>query len=226
MSQRRHEFFHVVVHPAPQPVLLRANDYRALVRALSAALERYPVRIISYALLPTHWELVVGPADSASLTRLIEWVTTTQNARLRQIGRVAAGVSSHTIRITAVAPAVDLVRVCRFVERQPMRLELTKRAEDWPWSSLADRFRLRPKVPLVTTRFLTSRAWLDLVNRPLQPFVRSSARHLAERPRWLTGLPQRPQHAIGMRGGHNEDEAHAHVERAKHLVVRHAASTL
>src|SRR6185369_17995681 len=128
-----------------QPVLLRTTDYRALIRTLNAGFARYPIRLISYALLPTRWELVAGPACSSDLVQLIGWVSATHTARLVQLGRVPGNATIQPFTATAVAPAVDLVRVCRLVERQPVAFRLTERAEDWPWSSLADRFRLRPK---------------------------------------------------------------------------------
>jgi len=222
-----HKFFHVISHPARnQPVLLRATDYRFLLNTLNAGLERHPARVISYALLPTHWELVAGPADSSDLVRLINWVTITQNMRLIQMGRIAPGASPYAFSAAAVAPAADLVRICRLVERQPVALHLTERAEDWPWSSLADRFRVSPKLPLVTTRFLMSRAWLDLVNRPLEPYTRPVLRHLAEHPSRLAGLPQRREEAVRMRLGRHDDQAHSHVEGAEHLGVRHPSGAL
>jgi len=129
----------------------------------------------------------VGPVHSADLFQLVGWVTATQTARLVRMRRLRGDSSIPPFTATAVAPAVDLVRICRLVERQPVQLHLTARAEDWPWSSIADRFRLRPKLPLVTTRFLTSRAWLDLVNRPLQPFARPALSDVTQDPGRLAG---------------------------------------
>ena len=221
------EFYHVVVRPAPQqPVLLRTTDYRSLVNTLNVGIERHPIRLISYALLPTQWELVAGPVHSSDLFQLIGWVTATQTARLLQIGRLRGDGAIHPFTATAVAPAIDLVRICRFVERQAVQLRLTARAEDWPWSSIADRFRLRPKLPLVSTRFLTSRAWLDLVNRPLQPYAPPALRNLAHDPGRLTSGPQRGEQARRVRVRSHQNKTHPHIERPEHLGVRHLTGRL
>ena len=66
----------------------------------------------------------------------------------------------------AVAEDEHLLTVLRYVERNPLRAGLVRRAENWPWSSLACRLagdevalrRLRPGPVALPTD------WLDLVN--------------------------------------------------------------
>jgi putative transposase len=62
-------------------------------------------------------------------------------------------------------PAVgDLVRVCRYVERNALHAGLVRQAQDWPWGSLAQRLHSFQYVPLVNAPFRSSRAWADYVN--------------------------------------------------------------
>ena len=58
----------------------------------------------------------------------------------------------------------DLVHVCRYVERNALRAGLVRRAQDWPWCSLADRLRLEPRVTLHSAPFLSSATWIEHVN--------------------------------------------------------------
>ena len=54
--------------------------------------------------------------------------------------------------------------VCRYVERNPQRAGLVKRAEDWPWSSLAQRGKFSNIVPLDTWPILQPPDWVNVVN--------------------------------------------------------------
>ena len=59
--------------------------------------------------------------------------------------------------------------VCRYVERNALRAKLVKRAEDWPWSSLARRvIRDAPPwlVPMRAWPADANRKWVEFVNRP------------------------------------------------------------
>ena len=225
------QFFHVVVRPArTHAVLLRSTDYRSLLTTLNQGLARQPIRLICYALLPSHWELVAGPVHSSDLVKLVTWVSATQTERLLQIGRLRGHAQSRrSFAAEPIAPATDLVRVCRQVERQPVELRLARRAEDWPWSSIADRFRLLSRVPLVSTCFLASRSWLDLVNAPVfasAPAVQPILRDSAENPGRLTGRSEGSDHFIGMSGLGHQNQTDAHIERPKHLGIRNLAGSL
>ncbi len=44
----------------------KGGDYEAFQRVLAEGLERYPVEVFTYCLMPNHWHLVVRPgADDA-----------------------------------------------------------------------------------------------------------------------------------------------------------------
>jgi putative transposase len=204
-----------------RPLFTRPREYRAFLAILRDGLTRHPMRLISYCLLCDHWHLVLGPIEAATLTRLLHWVAATHASRLR--GPDASGVYTSGVDIAALATSADLMRVCRHVERTAVRASLVQRAQDWPWSSLAERLHDRPRLPLVSTRFLESAAWLDFVNTPLAP-DRSDDR--AEPPGRLAGLLERRERGLGVARRAHEDQPHAHVERAEHLDVRNPAGLL
>jgi len=160
-------YFHVINRSARRLVLFaRPADYRAFLRLLGQALARHPVRLVAYSLMPDHWHLVVGPTDSTALSRCLHWVTSTHAVRLRHHRDSVGEGPLYQGRFTSLElPAVgDLVRVCRYVERNALQAHLVRRAQDWPWSSLSERLRPSMNLPLVNTPFLSSRAWADYVN--------------------------------------------------------------
>jgi putative transposase len=159
-------------------------DYWALQQRLRTTLSVAPVRLVTYCLMPTCWHLVVGPIDPDRLRRCLQRVTSAR----------AHGATTVTVR---QLPGIDdLIQAAREVERQALTAGLVRRAQDWPWGSLAGRLDVSMALPLVPAPFLESRAWSDYVNGP--PCPGPSLRDVAKRPGWFTSRPQRPEGSIGV----------------------------
>lgn len=216
-------FFHVVNRSAKRLHLLqRPRDYRAFVGILEEGLRRHPVRLVAYCLLSDHWHLVLGPTDPRTVATLVRWVAATHAAAWRQHHNAENATAYRwPARVRALASTADIVRTSRVVERRALRLGLTRRAQDWPWGSLSERLRPETTLPLVSTPFLSSNAWIDYVNTSL-----GEGNHLAQRPRTFTQGTQTSQHRIRVRRTAHENHADAHVERPKHLDIVHSAPAL
>ena len=166
-STQRASYFHVINRSARRLVLFtQPTDYRAFLSILSQALEQHPVRLVAYTLMPNHWHLVVGPTDTTALSRCLHWVTATHAIRLNRHQQLVGHGPVYQGRFNPVEiPVVgDLVRVCRYVERNALQARLVRRAQDWPWASLSERLQSSNRVPLINAPFLCSRAWADYVN--------------------------------------------------------------
>jgi len=134
--------------------------------ALSEALREFEVELLSYCVMPNHWHLALRVAGTAELSRFMHWLTTTHAGRWRRrSGTVGHGpVYKGRFLSVALEAEVDVMRVCRYVERNPLRAGLVRRAQDWRWSSLAERQQRKRRLPLLTAPFLESPAWTDYVN--------------------------------------------------------------
>jgi putative transposase len=166
-SSQHATYFHVINRSARRLILFeQPADYRAFLAILAQALMRHPVRLIAYSLMPNHWHLVVGPTDTTRLSRCLHWVTSTHAVRFHHHRRSIGEGPVYQGRFTSLEiPAIgDLVRVCRYVERNALHAQLVRRAQDWPWASLTERLQPSVDLPLVNTPFLSSRAWVDYVN--------------------------------------------------------------
>ena len=215
------------------PIFCRPPDYRAFLAVLQEGLDRHPVRLVAFCLLSNHWRLVLEPAGTHGLIRFMHWVSTTHAVRWHRHRETAGQGPVYRGRYLSVplGGTGDLVRVCRDVERTALDAGLVRRAEDWPWCSLAERLRSTPEVALKPARFLASQAWIDHVNGPVLPPERAEDPiDLADRLDDASEIPRvGPEpgaddgRGLGRRDG---DEPDAHVERPEHLGVRHAAGSL
>ena len=165
-------FFHVINRSVRRvPIFNRPTDYRAFLLVLQQGLNRYGVRLLAYSVLSNHWHMVVGPPDTETLSRFVRWVTATHAIRWHRRHRTVGQGPLYKGRFLAIPieHSGTLVHVCRYVERNALSAGLVKRAQDWPWCSLAERLRTESLVGLTTTPFLTSAVWIDHVNAPLSP---------------------------------------------------------
>lgn len=131
--------YHVLNRAARKAALFNcANDYDAFLQVLTEAKSRVPVRILAYIVMPNHWHLLLWPSGDTELSRFMHWLTTTHSCRWNlSRGRSGEGaVYQSRFKSIPVQNDMHLLRVWRYVERNALRANLVRRAEDWPWSSL------------------------------------------------------------------------------------------
>jgi len=114
-------------------------DYGEFTRLTAEARCVRPMRIIAYCLMPNHWHFLLWPEKDRQLSRFMHWLTTTHARRWRIHSRTTGQGAVYQSRFTAVPVhhPFELVRVWRYVERNPIEAGLVARAEEWPWCSAA-----------------------------------------------------------------------------------------
>ena len=99
------------------------------------------MRVLSYCIMPNHWHLVLYPREDRDLSEFMRWVTTTHvRQRRTQTKTIGHGhLYQGPFKSFAVQEDKRLVDVIRYVEQNPLRAKLVKKAQDWQWSSLFTR---------------------------------------------------------------------------------------
>ena len=165
-----------------QRVFLDEADYAAFVELIGEACERAAMAMAACCLMPNHFHLVVRPKADGDLSRWMQWLMTSHvrrhHRRYGTSGHVWQGrFKSFVIqrrrpsaaqRSAGVLEGGDpVLRVVRYVERNPLRSGLVGSAEQWRWSSL--RWWSEPgEAPAWWQAGLVERPadWLGTVNRP------------------------------------------------------------
>jgi putative transposase len=158
-------------------VLNRSNAGATIFKApedfeqvLAEAVERSGIRLLAYCVMSHHWQLVVWPEEDGQLSQFAGWLTLTHTQRWHAQRQSAGAGHVYQGRFKSFPVQDDehFLTVCRYVERNPLRANLTKRAEDWRWSSLyrwhhgtADHKRLLSAWPV-----RRSSGWVEHVNSP------------------------------------------------------------
>ncbi len=119
-------------------LFLTDKDYLAFFRVLLEARDRWPaVQVLALCAMPNHWHLVVRPSGDGELSNFMRWLTQTHTQRWRHAKRTVGYGALYQGRFKSFVVQEDrhLLVLCRYVERNPLRAKLVKRAEEWRWSS-------------------------------------------------------------------------------------------
>lgn len=121
-----------------EKIFKKQKDYQAFGDILIEAQEKYPMRILSFCLMPNHWHFVLYPKIGKQLSKFVGWLTHTHtqryNAHYNSVGY--GHVYQGRFKSFPVASDNYFLKLCRYVERNPLRAKLVDRAENWRWSSL------------------------------------------------------------------------------------------
>ncbi|HET6880455.1 MAG TPA: transposase [Pirellulales bacterium] len=151
-------------------LFLKEADFEAFERVIEQTLETRSMRILAYCLMSNHWHLVLWPEHDGDLGAFMQKLTIT-HARNWQINRARVGYGhlyQGRYKSFPVENDEHFYQVVRYVERNALRANMVRRAEDWRYSSLwrrrngttAER-KLLSDWPLARPR-----SWLQYVNQP------------------------------------------------------------
>ena len=124
-----------------QRVFHRDEDYAAFLDLVGSACARLPLRVLGLCLLPNHFHLLLWPHADGDLSRWMQWLLTAHVRRYHGRRGTSGHIWQGRFKAFPIQRDEHFLTVLRYVERNPVRAGLVRRAEDWPWSSLALRRR-------------------------------------------------------------------------------------
>jgi putative transposase len=152
------------------PLFQKDGDYAAFERVLAEAMDKHPIRLLGYCVMPNHWHFVLWPERDGQLTAFLRWLTHTHTQRWHAHYHSAGTGHVYQGRFRAFPIEEDehLLTVLRYVERNPLLAGLVAQAQAWPWSSLGRLHRREVGVPLPLHPgpVVRPEGWLKRVNRP------------------------------------------------------------
>lgn len=170
---------------ARMTIFSKEEDYLAFERVLEEAVERTGMRLLSYCVMPNHWHLVLWPLEDGDLSSFTGWLTLTHTQRWHaHRGSTGSGhVYQGRFKSFPVQDDSHFLTVCRYVERNALRANLVRKAEQWQWSSLwrwhtGDTAQ---RALLSSWPVRRSPDWVGHVNQPLTEAEQTALRRSLER---------------------------------------------
>ena len=131
--------YHVLNRANARMTIFRNDaDFETFERVLTEAIERTGTRLLSYCLMPNHWHLVVWPKEDGELSEFVGWLTLTHTQRWHAFRQSIGTGHLYQGRFKSFPVQEDdhLFTLARYVERNALRANLVRRAEQWRWGSL------------------------------------------------------------------------------------------
>ena len=113
------------------------EDFLAFEKVLLQAMQRRPVRLLDWCLMPNHWHFVVWPKKDDDLTEFFRWLTHTHTQRWHVHHGTSGTGHVYQGRFKAFPIQADdhLERVLRYVQLNPVRAKAVRRPWAWRWGS-------------------------------------------------------------------------------------------
>ena len=163
--------FHVINRRvAKLPLFEEASDYQAFLKVLDQVTQIHPVRVLAFCLMPNHWHLLLWPERGKALPAFMQRLTVTHLRRWHAHRKSSGTGPVYQGRFKSFPVQDDGHRlvVARYIERNALRANLVKRAEEWRWCSLHERLHGTPPQWLVRPAdwpVRLRRDWLSWVNQ-------------------------------------------------------------
>jgi len=144
----------------------KTGDYQAFEKVLRQADAFVAMRLLAYCVMPNHWHLVLWPRRDGDLSEYLRWLTVTHAQRWHAHHHTAGTGPLYQGRFKSFPIQADehLLTVCRYLERNPLRAGLVRRAEHWRWSSLWHRVKGSGETLLAAGPVPLPARWLEEVN--------------------------------------------------------------
>jgi putative transposase len=159
----------------------KQQDYETFERVLEEAHARERLPIYAYVVMPNHWHFVVRPKNKNQLSAFFRWLTHTHTMRWHaHYGTEGTGhLYQGRFKTFPVDEDEHLLAVLRYVERNPLRASLCKRAQDWKYGSFWRRTQGSADSPKILADWPIERprSWTAMVNRAQNQRELDAIRH-------------------------------------------------
>jgi putative transposase len=148
-------------------IFRKAGDFLAFEQILAEGIELYSMRLCGYCIMSNHWHLLLWPRSDGDLPEFMRWITLTHTQRFHvSHGTVGIGhLYQGRYKSFPVQSDEHYLTIMRYVEGNPLRAKLVKRAGDWAWSSLAVRNGTEAPFKLSKGPLKLPSNWDKLVNQ-------------------------------------------------------------
>lgn len=166
------ELYHVINRAnARLPIFFNDEDFDLFESILEETKEKVQMRILAYCLMPNHFHMVLWPHQDGDLQKFMQWLTLTHTQRWHTKNKTTGSGHLYQGRYKSFLIQNDnyLSTVLRYVERNPLRAKMVKKAENWNYSSLARRLsgNLEKQKLLADWPIVMPENYLAFVNLPM-----------------------------------------------------------
>ena len=118
-----------------EKVFFDDEDRRLYLDILQRYKNKYRIKILAYCLMGNHVHLLVVPGQEVSLARAMGGINLVYTQHVTRKYNRSGRLWQNRFFSSVVEEEPYLWAVMRYMEQNPVRARLVKKAEDYPWSS-------------------------------------------------------------------------------------------
>lgn len=147
------------------------QDYESFQRLMVRALQKYPVAVFAYCMMPNHWHFLLYAHSDDAIPRFMQWLTARHATSWHRASQSQGCGAVYQARYRAhpVLNGAHLMNAWRYVETNAVRAGLCMHVQEWKWGSAWQALARRPSVSLARPPIARPENWLELWNQPFEP---------------------------------------------------------
>lgn len=114
------------------------QDYELFEEIIEKAQEETGMRILAYVVMPNHWHFLLYPKEDGDMSIFMHRLTSTHTRKVRAetLTNGTGPLYQGRYKSFLIEKDTYLQVVHKYIERNPARAGLVKKAEDWRWGSV------------------------------------------------------------------------------------------
>jgi putative transposase len=154
-----------------RPLFLENAHYQHFIDLMAEGKRRYPVRIYSYTLIGNHFHKLLSAVEEGAISAYMQWVEGRYGYDLRYDAQDLG--QGHVFQRRFWAEPIGwgpfhFINVQRYIEANPVKAGLVRRAEDWKWGSVWER-ETKGRSLLDPSPLILPDDWLSQLNSCVPP---------------------------------------------------------
>lgn len=142
------QYYHVINRANGRlSIFENKRDYRLFEEILEETKELFEIDLLAYVLMPNHWHLVLSPRKDGEMGLFMHRLTNSHTRKFHAVTKTNGAGHLYQGRYKSFLVDTDkyILSLIKYVERNPVRAKLAKRAEGWIWGSAYRRIWGLPK---------------------------------------------------------------------------------
>ncbi|MBI3306367.1 MAG: transposase [Candidatus Omnitrophica bacterium] len=118
-------------------IFLDNKDFECFLNMAGCALEKYPIEIFHYCLMPNHFHFLLKSRAKEGLPAFMHWLQLGYVRYFKKKYETTGHVFEERFKCPRIAEESYYLQCGRYIERNPVKAEMASQAWDYPYSSAA-----------------------------------------------------------------------------------------
>jgi len=130
-------YYHVYARGVRKMLLFHFPEcFEKMIRIVNKACEKYKFTVVSFCLMNNHYHFLIHTfGEKDEVTKIMHYINTCFAMYFNKLNNLSGYVFQGHFNSKVVYDKKGLLRLIRYIERNPVAAGLVSRCEEWAWSS-------------------------------------------------------------------------------------------